>query len=250
METTPLNAGSAGEGWHLGRLADRALSWIGPTRDRVAPQDTEGAAGSGLALPLNPMSWFALVFLAVLGAGFTLAAVAIPLHWSQLEGVGDQVGGALGELLVLALALLFVLGTYGGLRQRIRGGRMVLLTPEAVVITSDRRPVRVPWGAITAIRPHWTSRRRGLFRFDDRVSNWLTLEADPARVEGRTAISAFALTKAPTIDVSALACDPHLALAVLRHYLEHSDDRAELRSVVALDRVAAITRSLDDQALA
>lgn len=250
METTPLSAGSAGEGWHLGRLADRAMSWLGPTHTRLAPRDEEGSYGAGLALPLNPLSILTLVVLMLLGLAFAAGAVLVPLNWWRLEGVRHQIGAGLGEVLFVAMALLFLVGGAASILQRVRGGRMVLLTADGVVITTDRRPVRVPWHAITAVRPHWTSRRRGFFRFDDRVRNWLTLEADPALVEGRTGISAFAHTLAPTVDVATFACDPHLALAVLRFYLDNPEERGELRSVVALDRVAAITRSLGGQALA
>ena len=250
METTPLNVGSAGEGWHLGRVADRAMSWIGPTHDLVAPHEAEGPAESGLALPLNPLSVLTMMLFLVLGVGFAAGALAIPLNIDRVDGVAARIVACFGALLALGLAALFVGGLYAGIRQRVRGGRMVLLTMAGVVITSDRRPVRVPWQAITAVRPHWTSRRRGLFRFDDAVSNWLTLEADPALVEGRTGVSVLARTKAPTVDVAALACDPFLALAVLRFYLDNPEQRRELRSTVALDRVAALERSLSERPLA
>ncbi|GAB4011269.1 hypothetical protein [Nocardioides ultimimeridianus] len=274
---TPLRGHDAGEGWHLGLARNTWLAVVGigvgvllagsavvaarsgrpaaavllaviavgpllapwwRSRRRLPAYDYEGPEGSGLALPLNPMSWPAVLGCTIFGC---TALAGLTLIVTGRARADSPVAAVLGGVLCAALAALFLLGAVGGvLQRRPTRGRFVLLTPEAVVLTSERRPVRVPWTAIRAVRPHWTSRRQGWFRSDDLVSNWLSLAADPEQVAGRTHLSALALTADPTIAVAELAVDPWHALAVLRHYLEHPGDRAELRSTLAVDRFQAL----------
>ncbi|GAB2973305.1 hypothetical protein [Nocardioides montaniterrae] len=275
METTPLAGNDRGEGWHRGLRRTTVLRWVGPGLAVVflgaglssdarghgsgyacllvaclcalaywmgyagsaEPHDHEGRFGSGLALPLRPLSWQTCVLLGVLGLALVALPAAVALRWSQIEGrAGAVVGSTFGAL----VGLLLLTGAYAGIRQRLRKDRAILLTADGVVISSDRRPVRVPWHAITAVRPHWTCRRSGHLRSEDIVHNWLTLEADPALVEGHTGVSALAGTPSPTVDIEALACDPDLVLRVLRFYLENPEERGELRSVVAVDRVRSL----------
>lgn len=285
-QTTPLSAGYRGEGWHLGLRRNLMVVVLGPllavvfvvcallahgehrsvqvvvyllvavafapspwfrSRRRVPPYSHEGAAGSGLMLPVNPMGWGGVVSLVLLGALAWAAFVGLLIRIAHEESLVTTVAvGALFAVLIAGPGCLFLLGAYGGVRARLRGDRGLLLTPDAVVVTTERRRVVVPWSAIRAIRPHWTQRRQGFFGFDDIVHNWLTLDADPDQVRGRTRLGALAQTRAPTVDAEQVACGPALALAVLRWYLDQPETRNELRSDLAVDRAAALERSLAD----
>ena len=278
---TPLGTSSRGEGWHLAGPPGRALALPGAAvgltcvgvgvtavaageplpaavmlvvgtafgllpwrrhRRPVPPHDYEGRLGAGLALPFRPVSWRTIVaisLLALLCLGGALTAVL------GLTDVArpDTAGAVVAAVLLGGFGLVMAIGAYGGARSRLARDRCILLTPDGIVLSAERTPVRMPWHAVVRLRPHWTlPPRSGFLPRTNPVRNWLTFEVHDELVDGRTRMSAFVGTDEPTVDVDSLAVDPHLALAVIRFYLENPEERGDLRSVAALDRAAAIAR--------
>lgn len=252
MERTPLFLQAQGHGWHLrpGRnalvagaalvfaailgavaisawrqekyaaaalLAVVAAGFLGlavPWRRRRPPRLVEDESGRGLLLPLGAP-----------GPGPTLGALVIgPLL--VLGGVVGLVDGQWGGLVAVLAGGVVLLGLYAALRATRIEDRGVALVPDGIVVRTSRTPVRLAWSDVTGVRAHWRRRVRGLYPTpDEPVHNWLTFE-----VAGTG--------QGVSIDPTTFACDPELALAVIRHYLDHPDDRAELGTERSLLRAA------------
>lgn len=263
-ETTPLRGNDRGEGWHLrakrrwclgivaavmcglfllgaaGALAEGnvvAAVLIGvlgvafasiPLASRQRPLQPRLVDG-GLLLPTHGMSRLFTFGSGVLGFLLLLAPVV------AVTGMGESPAtkglAVVVSLFPAAIGVLFLLGAWGGITGSRRRDKGLLLTPEALVLNTQAEPMRIPWDAVLAVRPHWSRFRPSgdLFRSpEDPVHNWLSFPADPARVEGENPLGRMAGTPAPTMDAEKIAVDREGAVAVLRYYLEHPAARAEL----------------------
>lgn len=165
-----------------------------------------------------------------LGAGFVEFGVALEVRAAD---EGDRSIGILLLALMGGFGAFLWVKTFEALRSRFRANLGLLVTPESIVIHTDARLLRIPWRAVTAFRAHWVQMSDDWIEIDDLVRNFLTIEVYQRLV-----------TRKPRpLDVSRMACQPELALAVLRFYLASPDARAELRSRAAAERVASLSNA-------
>ena len=261
-ETTPLGTGREGAGWHLslrrhrliplavaatgaasavvacvqalhgnvplafitGLLAPALLSapWL-TSRRKVAPYLLD----AGLLLPVNPRSWGFINGTVWMGAALVFAGAAI---YRRAVEEGTPGAGLVALLPIAGLGAAVWWRTGQTLASRWRRDPGILVTADGLILRIDARPLVVPWGAVVEVRAHWIHLRDGFFAFDDEVRNFLTIRVH-RRLVGR---------KVRPLDVDRLACDPELALGILRHYLGHPDARAELSTAAALDRIGLV----------
>lgn len=266
-DSTPLSAGRAGEGWHLSlrrfRLVPLAVAalagvcvvlavvqaaernvevvvvllilaaafapapwWL--NRRRKDPSYTDTGFGSGLLLPVNPRTWAFALSTFFMGAGFVEFGSALEIRAAD---EGDRSVGLLLLVLVGGFGVFLWWQTFAALRSRFRADLGLLLAPQSIVVNIDGRRLQIPWDAVTAVRAHWVRASDGWLEVDDLVRNLLTIEVHRRLV-----------TRKPRpLDVSRLACEPRLALAILRFYLATPEARDELRSIAVDDRVASIS---------
>jgi hypothetical protein len=267
-DPTPLSSGREGDGWHLSLRRHRlipltiaALSgvcvvlagvqavernievmvvllilaaafapapwWL--NRRRADPFYVDSGLGSGLLLPVNPRTWAFALSAFFMGAGFVEFGFALEVRAAH---EGDRSIGIMLLALIGGFGVLLWVRTFDALRSRFRPNLGLLLTPESIVVNTDARPLHIPWDAVTAVRAHWVRLSDGdWLEVDDDVRNLLTLEVH-RRLVAR---------KPRPLDVSRLACEPDLAVAILRFYLATPDARDELWSVAAAERVASIS---------
>lgn len=264
--TTPLSAGREGGGWHLAlrrhRLIPRFVAGLAGVsivlaavqlahghlelafllavvaaafapapwwhnRRRADRTRVDSTPDPGLLLPVNPSTWAFAASALLLGAGFVEAGVALAMRAAD---EGDSAAGVVVLVPVCGLGLLLLIVAVAAMRSRFRRGLGLLLTPDAIVVATGRRPLRVPWNAVVAIRPHWVRMVDDWIAIDDEVRNLLTIQVHRRLVARRPR----------PLDASRLACRPELALAILRFYLDHPEARHELGSSASLDRVRSM----------
>lgn len=204
----------------------------------IEPRDYEGRHGAGLAIPLRPHPRLFGVVAGSAGTGLALLVVAAWL--ADDVGIGGRIAatlfGGIGALIGLAF-------TYDVVASRLVRNLMFLLDVQGVTCRTPAGVVVVPWHGITGVRAHWTRAEGDPKRtWDDVLQNWLTIETVPELVEGEVAQPpGLDVPRTDvTINLRFLGTDPELTLAVLRFYLDNPEERGELRTVVALDRVAAL----------
>jgi hypothetical protein len=267
-DTTPLSSGREGDGWHLSlrrhqlipltiaalagvcvvlagvQGAERNIEvmvvllilaaafapapwWL--NRRHADPTYVENGLGPGLLLPVNPRTWAFALSAFFMGAGFVEFGLALEVRAAD---EGDRSIGILLLALIGGFGVLLWVRTFEALRSRFRPDLGLLLTPGSILVNTDARPLRIPWEAVTAVRAHWVRLSDGdWLEVDDLVRNLLTVQVHRRLV-----------TRKPRpLDVSRLACQPDLALAILRFYLATPDARDELRSAAAAERVASIS---------
>lgn len=207
---------------------------FGRTTRRLSPRLYDGPSGRGLLLPTHPMKLTTLLSLGLLGALLLVGGIGI-----GVEALGDgRPGRAAGSLIGIGFGAVLAVGAYAGVRSRLAVDRGVLLTPEAVVLRTQREPITVAWSAVTGVRPHWTRFvREGITTPGESISNWLTFEA--AAWDGVLGVAVLAGVNAPTVDAEALAVDPERVLAICRFYLAEPEAREELATEAALARLGA-----------
>lgn len=220
-------------------------------RREHSPYDYEGRHGAGLALPLRPLSWALVAALTVWGL-LLLGIASVALAPALSDGDGPGAGVVVSAVLGVILGVAFLAVAVSGVHSRLMRDRMILLTVDGVVLNPPSGTVRMPWHAVAAFERFWRlNPGKSPLRYDDRVSNYLVVRmADAALVDGATPLSAFAGLPDPVLNRDQVAMDPDVAVAVLTYYLEHPEERAELRTVVWKDRVAAITRSVGEPPVA
>ncbi|MBF4161290.1 hypothetical protein [Nocardioides acrostichi] len=216
-----------------------------PRRDLEPRPWVDKAGGrSGLLLPAAGFRW-GTVYLFAVGAVACLVGPVVALVVAA--GEGGLAKALLATALLWLLGLLFVAATVGGVRSRVRSGLGLLLGPDQVWLTMQFKPASLRWDDVVAVRAHWSRYRpaKDLFRSpEDRIDNFLTLEAPGEDVAGTVFVRGAVRVDGLTLDVRRLAIDPYLALAVVRHYLDHPGERAELDSTSAVERVASLRREL------
>ncbi|MGW5051982.1 hypothetical protein [Actinokineospora sp. NPDC004072] len=191
------------------------------------------AAGdeTGLLLPSRRTSRTAAFVL--VGVGVGLAALSGFLVTAQpvIAVVGGVVLGLLGVLLIAA-------GLFALKHRPVSTG--LVLTPEAVVLTWLRPAVRLPWDAISEVRP--LAVRLG--RSPEAPSrNYLGL-ASRSKVDVGERMRKVAVRFGPdvacAVAVGSLDVDQLVVLHTLAYYRDHPEARAELAGDAAVLRVREV----------
>lgn len=265
-DSAPLNGGREGDGWHLTLRRHRlipltiaALSGVcvvlagvqagerntevvvvllilaaafAPApwwhnRQRADPYLFETTSDSGLLLPVNPRTWAFAASAFFMGAGLVEVGLALAVRAAD---EGDRGVGILVLVPIGGLGFALLVSASEALRSRFRRGLGLLLTADSIVVATGR-PLRIAWDSVEAFRPHWLRLSDGWLEVDDQVRNLLTIQVHRRLV-----------TRQPrSLDVSRMACDPELALAILRFYLAHPQARHELGSPATLHRVSSMS---------
>lgn len=187
----------------------------------------------GLLLPVRPPGRPTLVAF-VLG---TLLLVAVGVTMLvRLFTAGDW-RSLLGSLVILAVGALFAAVTVSLARQDRTGGTGLLLGPDGVRLTDREHPVSLPWEGIAAVDESSPLVEESEEKHSRWVAFRLHAEPEPGLQDELRLLSG---SPYPSIDGDALVIGPDAALAVCRHYLTHAEDRAELTTPAALERVGRV----------
>ncbi len=213
------------------------LPWRGPDGTPNPVKRTTGTATitevdgvAGLLIPTRQPSRAAGIVLVVVGLVLGgLAALLFVLGGVAL-GFGGGVLGLLGLLLLLAGAF-----SLRGKPKKVG----IVLTPGDVVLTWLRPVVRVPWDAISEVRP--LAVRLGKAR-TSASRHYVGLIAKDVPVADRVRALAAKFGKDVTcvIAMGMMNIDQLVVLTILRYYRDNPDARAELGGPDAVRRVAGL----------
>ncbi|OLR91494.1 hypothetical protein [Actinokineospora bangkokensis] len=183
---------------------------------------------TGLLLPTRQAGAGAGIGLLVLGALLVVGAVFLVLSENTLVAVGGWVLGLLGALFVAA-------GVFA-----LRGGTRavgVLLTPEHVVLNWSPPPVKVPWSQVREVRPVAIRFGRANTRPTANYLGVATVTEGVAGGRHRSLAARFSRDLSAAVPMRLMLVDQLVVLRAFHHYLAHPDDRAELATPAAVERV-------------
>ena len=186
---------------------------------------------SGLLLPSRRTSRTAAFVL--VGVGVVLAAL------SGFLVTGDAVIGVVGGVVLGLLGVLLIAAGLFALKHRPAATGLVL-TPEGIALSWLRPAVRLPWEAISEIRPLALRMGRGP---EAPSRNYLGVVANGRPDVGermRKVATRFGPDVACAVQVGTLDVDQLVVLHTLMYYRDHPDARAELGGDAAVLRVREV----------
>lgn len=184
----------------------------------------------GLLLPLRPPS---RALVAVLGAcAVAMVGVTVGLLFYAVQGSWRSL---VGVLVSVPVALLFAAAARSMLREDRSGSTGLLLTPREVRLTDRVEAVAIPWEGVVRIED--TSPLAD--DADKRDAGWLAFVLPTAPEPGlEDPLRLLSGSSYPSINADDLVAGRDLVRAVCLYYLLHADERAQLTTPAALDRVA------------